>query len=260
MLLGETLAICLLSLRPNGRGFRHGGLLVAALHTATRSPSCRSLRFANQQDAQLSKPCISRMELRVSGMQDRRTCKKQPGKEVSKPRYVMRPLLCPHHDSCSLHTSMPFCRGGVRNTMLSSQNTEAHRHVSFHLGACSNFGGCCWPSCTSLHPGRVRPLQGIPRVHISSGSGTAPYPTGVENPTLGSLKPQNLLVVDVQAETFFGVELLYHHDTYETLFVTEDVREFCATWKVAASALGTYANCDYLLGPTADDFIAWLPG
>ncbi|CAE7240666.1 CSMD1 [Symbiodinium sp. CCMP2456] len=61
-----------------------------------------------------------------------------------------------------------------------------------------------------------------------------------------------------QAETFFGVELLYHHDTYETVFVTDDVRAFCQTWDVAAATLGSYENCDYLLGPTADDYIAWL--
>jgi len=61
-----------------------------------------------------------------------------------------------------------------------------------------------------------------------------------------------------QAETFFGVELLYHHDTFETVFVTEDVKTFCEVWDVAAAYLGSYENCDYLLGPTADDYIAWL--
>ena len=61
----------------------------------------------------------------------------------------------------------------------------------------------------------------------------------------------------LQAESFFGVELLHHHDTYETVFVTDDVKTFCQTWDVAAATLGSYENCDYLLGPTADDYIAW---
>ena len=42
--------------------------------------------------------------------------------------------------------------------------------------------------------------------------------------------------------------------------MTEDVRAFCETWKVAVSTMGSYEDCDYLLGPTADDYMAWLPG
>ncbi|CAJ1381182.1 unnamed protein product [Effrenium voratum] len=61
-----------------------------------------------------------------------------------------------------------------------------------------------------------------------------------------------------QAESFFGVRLNFHHDKYETLFETELVIEFCQTWRVAASGLGTLEDCDYQHGPTADDYIAWL--
>ena len=54
------------------------------------------------------------------------------------------------------------------------------------------------------------------------------------------------------------MRLNYHHSKFETLFDTQLALEFCDSWRLAASALGSYEACGVAHGPSADDYIAWL--
>lgn len=60
-----------------------------------------------------------------------------------------------------------------------------------------------------------------------------------------------------QAEDLFGVKLNYHHDTFETVFITNVTQQFCVDWELASSELGSFEECAFVHGPTADDYIAW---
>ncbi|CAJ1433508.1 unnamed protein product, partial [Effrenium voratum] len=60
-----------------------------------------------------------------------------------------------------------------------------------------------------------------------------------------------------QAEDLFGVKLNYHHDTFETVFITDLTKEFCLNWELATAALPGYGDCGVVHGPTADDYVAW---
>ncbi|CAK9059991.1 unnamed protein product [Durusdinium trenchii] len=60
-----------------------------------------------------------------------------------------------------------------------------------------------------------------------------------------------------QAESFYGVQLNYHHSKFETLFETSLAMEFCDSWTLAALHSGSFEACDFH-GPSADDYIAWL--
>ena len=60
-----------------------------------------------------------------------------------------------------------------------------------------------------------------------------------------------------QAEDLFGVKLNYHHDTFETVFITNLTQQFCGDWELATNNLSSFENCGFVHGPTADDYIAW---
>lgn len=60
-----------------------------------------------------------------------------------------------------------------------------------------------------------------------------------------------------QAEDLFGVKLNYHHDTFETVFITNLTQQFCRDWELAVNSLEGFERCGVVFGPTADDYIAW---
>ncbi|CAE7203871.1 SELP, partial [Symbiodinium natans] len=61
-----------------------------------------------------------------------------------------------------------------------------------------------------------------------------------------------------EAEAFFGVQLEYHHDTYETVYYTDLYQQHCADRGTILRGLPKYSQCGYVHGPTADGYIAWM--
>eukprot|EP00439_Symbiodinium_sp_Y106_P055192 s237_g7.t1 len=61
-----------------------------------------------------------------------------------------------------------------------------------------------------------------------------------------------------EAEAFYGIQLLHHHDTFETVYYTSLFQQHCAARETVLSQLGSYENCHFVHGPTADGYMAWL--
>ncbi|CAE7321555.1 SELP [Symbiodinium sp. CCMP2456] len=61
-----------------------------------------------------------------------------------------------------------------------------------------------------------------------------------------------------EAEAFYGIQLLHHHDTFETVYYTSLFQQHCAARDTVLSQLGSYEDCDFVHGPTADGYMAWL--
>ena len=105
-----------------------------------------------------------------------------------------------------------------------------------------------WLAYTNIYftlrsPARlVRAADGRPMLHYLSNTSCAEHAS-----CTASL---------ARAAAFAGPGLAGHFDTHETVFRSDKRRAFCAEWRA------WYADhapaCDPVLGPTADDYMAWL--
>jgi len=63
-----------------------------------------------------------------------------------------------------------------------------------------------------------------------------------------------------QSLDLFGEKLLRHYDSQDVVFNTSTARSFCVSWEaaVASRTSGDFESCDVMLGPTADDYFAYM--
>jgi len=63
-----------------------------------------------------------------------------------------------------------------------------------------------------------------------------------------------------QSLDLFGEKLFRHYDSQDVVFNTSTARSFCVSWEaaVASRTRGDFESCDVMLGPTADDYFAYM--
>jgi len=63
-----------------------------------------------------------------------------------------------------------------------------------------------------------------------------------------------------QSQELFGKKLYSHYDSQDVVFDTSMAKDFCGSWEAAVASRtgGDFDTCDVMLGPTADDYYAWM--